>query len=132
LAAALAAHTETVLELASRLARVELILVELTPLGGGVSRLDVVAGNTGFLPTHTRMGVLARSHNPVRLELELGKGVTLITGQRWRSAERLEGSTGTLRAEWLVRGQEGAGVDVVLRSPSAGTARQRVTLRGDK
>ena len=128
--AALAVHTETVLDLASRLARVELLQVNVTPLGGGVSRLDVVAGNTGYLPTHTGMGVLARSHTPIRLELELGEGVTLVTGQRWRSTERLAGTNGTLRAEWLVRGPAGASVDVVLGSQNAGSARRRVELKG--
>jgi hypothetical protein len=132
LAPALNAHTETVLDVTERLARVALLELEATELGEGLWRLDVVAGNTGFLPTHTRMAVRARSHLPVRLELAPGEGVSLVSGQRWRSAERLEGSAGTLQATWLLRGARGARAEVTLTTQTAGRERRTLILGGAK
>ena len=109
-----------------------LLEVKATELGAGLWRLDVVGGNTGFLPTHSRMSVRARSHLPVRLELTLGEGVSLVSGQRWRSAERLGGSTGTIEGTWILRGSKGAAVEVLLTSQTAGRERRGLTLGGAK
>ena len=66
---ALTVHTQTVLELAKGLARVEIVKLESTSLGAGVYRVEAVAANRGFYPTHTKMARRARSHLPVRLEI---------------------------------------------------------------
>ena len=65
---AVQAHTQTVLDLARKLARVELSKVEVEDLGSGVYRLEVVASNSGWLPTHTKQAVRARNHLPLRLD----------------------------------------------------------------
>jgi len=109
---ALRVHTETVLDLAGKLARLEIVSLRLRDLGGGVYRVEAVAANRGELATHTKMAVRARARLPVRLELETGDGVELVTGYRTRSAERLDAHTGTLRGEWLVRARRGAAIRV--------------------
>ena len=80
---ALAAHTETVLDLAGKLAKVEILSLDVSDLGGGVYRVKAVAGNRGYLATHTKQDARARAHLPVRL--------TLRTGRRRRLGDRLPG-----------------------------------------
>ena len=126
---ALAAHVATVRSLALWLPSLELARVVVEPLGAGVFRLEVVGRNVGFLPTHTEMAVKARTHVPVRLEVELPDGATLVTGQRWAAAERLAGSSGTIAASWLIRAESGARVTVRLTSQSAGRVSRSITLQ---
>jgi hypothetical protein len=133
LAPALKVHTETVLELADRLAWVEIVKLESTSLGAGVHRVEAVAANRGFYPTHTKMAERARSHLPVRLEITLVDDVELITGHHWVTEERLAGQNGTMTAEWMVR-VPGSSTEVVVEvfSENAGYDRATLTLGGRK
>lgn len=125
---ALEAHTDTVLDLAGKLARLEVRSLEARPLGGGVWRVRAVAGNSGWLATHTKMAERGRYFRPVRLALETGKGVELITGRPAVASERLEGSAGTLDAEWLVRAEPGTRIVVRATSDNAGSDEKTLTL----
>lgn len=125
---ALAAHTEEILDLASKLAKIELVSLETTSLGSGVWRVRAVAANHGFLPTHTQMGVRARAHLPVRLAIQTGNGVELVTGYPAVTSEQLVGTTGTLEGEWLVRAKDGATITVDVVSQNAGSDRRSVKI----
>jgi hypothetical protein len=125
---ALAAHTETVLDLAGKLPKVEILSLDVTPLGGGVYRVKAVAGNRGYLATHTKQAERAHSHIPVRLTLQTGKGVELLTGYPFVTAERLEGTTGTLEGEWLVRADDGAKIVVDATTDNAGRDQKTTTV----
>lgn len=129
LAPALPVHTATVLDAAAKTARLEVLELTARPLGGGVARVKAVAGNRGFLPTHTAMARRARTHVPLRLELVTGDGVELVTGYPAVTAERLEGSTGTLEGTWLVRAAPGATITVRVLSDNAGRDEATTTLR---
>jgi Zinc carboxypeptidase len=122
LAPALAVHTETVLDLARKMARIEIVSLTAEPLGDGVYRVKAVAANRGFLPSHTKLAERARAHLPVRLEIHTGGGVTLVTNHVAVVAERLDGRTGTLEAQWLVRAEPGAKIEVAALSDNAGRA----------
>lgn len=126
---ALAAHSEEVIELAGKLAEVEIRSLDVDALGGGVYRVRAVAGNKGYLATHTKQAVRSRAHLPVRLELETGKGVALVTGYPAVPAERLEGTSGTMRGEWLVTADPGATVSVSVISDNAGRDRKTFTVK---
>jgi hypothetical protein len=128
LAPALEVHTATVLDLAAKTARLEVLSLEAVSLGGGVVRVKAVAGNRGFLPTHTAMDERAKTHVPVRLELATGDGVELVTGYPAVTSERLAGSTGTLEGTWLVRAAPGATVTVRVRSDNAGRDQESTTV----
>ncbi|HEV7504529.1 MAG TPA: M14 family zinc carboxypeptidase [Thermoanaerobaculia bacterium] len=117
---ALGVHTETVLDLAGKLAQVEILSLEATDLGGGVWRVKAVAGNKGYLPSHTKQAARARAHIPVRLVIETGKGVELVTGYPAATSDRLEGTSGTLAGEWLVKAKPGSKIVVDLTSDNAG------------
>jgi hypothetical protein len=124
---ALAAHTETVLDLAGKLAQVQILSLEVTGLGGGVYRVKAVAGNRGYLPTHTKQAERARVHLPVRLTLQTGKDVELVTGYPFAVSDRLEGTTGSLTGEWLVHARPGARIVVDLTTDNAGRDQKTAT-----
>jgi hypothetical protein len=130
---ALEVHTATVLDAAGKTAQVHILELTAEPLdsgrGGGVARVKAVAGNRGFLPTHTAMAQRAQTHVPVRLELVTGDGVELVTGYPAVTTERLEGTTGTLSGTWLVRAAPGATITVRVLSDHAGRDEQSTTLR---
>ncbi len=92
----------------------------MTDLGGGVYRVKAVAGNRGYLATHTKQAERARVHTPVRLTLQTGQGVELVNGYNFATSERLDGTTGTLTGEWLVRARPGARVVVDVTTDNAG------------
>jgi len=125
---AFAAHTETVLDLASKLPRVEILSLEVTDLGGGIYRVRSVAGNRGYLATHTKQAARARARLTVRLTLQTGKGVEMVTGYPSVVADRLEGTTGTLAGEWLVRAAGGAKIVVDLATEGAGRDQKSTTV----
>jgi len=125
---ALGVHTATVLDLASKLARVELLSVEAEDLGGGVARVRAVAGNRGTLPTHTKLDERMHTHLPVRLELVTGDGVELVTGHAAVTSGRLEGSAGTVEGTWLVHATPGAEVTVRVITDNAGTDQKTTTI----
>jgi len=125
---ALKAHTETVVDLAGQLARIEMTSLEMFDMGGGVFRVEAVATNHGRLPSQTKMAVRARSRLPVRLELITGDGVEMVTGQPVTSGETLDAQTGTLKGEWLVRIRSGAAVTVRVVSENAGRDEKTLTV----
>jgi hypothetical protein len=122
LESAVKVHTEAVLDLAGRLARIEIASLKVVDLGGGVVRVEAVAINTGQLPSHTKMAARTKSRLPVRLELETSDGVELVTGYPVTTTDRLEAQTGTLKAEWLVRTRPGTTITVRALTENAGTA----------
>jgi hypothetical protein len=124
---ALKAHTETVLDLAGRLPRVEVTHLDVKDLGGGVYRVRAVAGNRGPMATHTKQAVRARSHLPVQLVLRTGDGVELVTGYPEVTSDRLDGISGTVEAEWLVRAKPGTRIVVDAITENAGRAQKAVT-----
>lgn len=126
---ALAAHTETVLDLAGKLAKVEILSLDVTPLGAGVYRVKAVAGNKGYLATHTKQAARAQVHIPVRLTIETGKTVELVTGYPFATSDRLEGTTGTVTGEWLVKAQPGAEIVVNVITDNAGADQKTTTVR---
>ena len=74
---------------------------------------------TFFIP---RMHRAVAERLPVRLELQTGNGVELVTGQAAATSDRLEAQTGTLKAEWLVRVEPGATITVRAVTENAGRA----------
>lgn len=126
---ALAAHTETVLDLAGKLPKVEILSLDVTPLGSGIYRVKAVAGNRGYLATHTKQSARAQAHIPVRLMLQTGKGVDLVTGYPFVTSDRLEGTTGTFKGEWLVKAEPGAEIKVNVITDNAGSDQKTTNVR---
>ena len=125
---ALAVHAETVATLADKLARVEIVEVTATSLGGGVVRVRAVARNSGELPTHTALDRRMQTHLPVRLEVVTGDGVEMVTNQPVATSERLEAKTGILEGDWLVRARPGQEITVRVSSDTAGSDETTITV----
>jgi hypothetical protein len=126
---ALEVHSETIIDMASKMAQVQIIDKKVEPLGSGVYRVTAVAANRGFFPTHTRLAQRARNHLPIRLEMTLGEGVDLVTGPLWVTSEGLEGETGTLEGVWLVRvSGRNRQVTVEVFSDNAGHDREIISI----
>ena len=121
-------HTAEVLDLASKMAKVEIVSVTSEDLGSGVYRVTAVAANRGFLPSHTKMAQRAQSHLPVRLVLQTGNGVEIVTGYPMVKAERLEGTSGTVKGEWLVRAKKGTTITIDVLTENAGNDRETAKL----
>ena len=58
---------------------------------------------------------------------ELGHGVELVTGYPAVTAERLEGTSGTLAGEWLVKATPGTKIVVDLVTDNAGRDQKSIT-----
>jgi hypothetical protein len=87
-----------------------------------------VAANRGYLATHTKQAARAQVRLPVRLTLKTGDGVEMVTGYPAVTSDRLEGTTGTLTGEWLVRARPGAKIVVDLATDSAGRDQKTTTV----
>ncbi len=119
-------HTDLILNLALKLARLKFASVKTERLAEGIYRVEADIKNGGFLPTHTRMARKARVHLPVRLEM---KGA-LVSGKRFFTSELLDGGVGSLHGEWLVKGAAGSSVLLRATSDDAGILERKVVLGG--
>jgi hypothetical protein len=79
------------------------------------------------MATHTKQDARAQAHLPVQLTLQTGKDVELVTGYPFAVSDRLEGTTGTLTGEWLVRASPGARIVVELTTENAGRDQKTAT-----
>ncbi len=115
-------------------------------IGADAYRIRFAARNYGFLSTAiSKKADERKATRPVRAVLTLGDGVTLENGEREIELGHLEGRSNKLRqnffapgeptdnvkwAEWVVRGNKGASVEVALISQRGGTTRKKVVLGG--
>ena len=111
----------------------------------GAWKVTVVVQNEGWLPSYVSKRALARKVvRGAMAEIALPAGATLVQGQTRVDLGQLEGKaykhTGVsfwpdyhvtddrAKVEWVVRGDAGAEVDVVVRHERAGTVRTRLRL----
>ncbi|MCI0521730.1 MAG: carboxypeptidase, partial [Chloroflexi bacterium] len=137
-------NTPFALALGDMLPHLEVLALEVTPLGDSDYRVNLVVQNTGFLPSYTsQQGKKSLALRPVRLELELPEGVTIKTGKRRLELGHLEGRSNKLevtslwadsstdnraRGEWVLHGPAGASFTVHIRSERAGGLHRTVQL----
>src|SRR5581483_3995900 len=104
-----------------------------------VFRVTAVVENNGFLPTYTSKKAVERKVvRPIEIELVVPEEITIINGLRHQEIGHLEGRSNKLWAwfgsstptdnrrkiEWVLKGPEGATLDLVVRSQRAGVVRQ--------
>jgi hypothetical protein len=105
----------------------------VTPLGGGVFKIEAIAENEGFLSTNvTQHAVRMQAAKPVKLVLEPGDGVELVAGDKEADLGHLAGwherlheytrfsqwNTPAKKAEWVVRVKGAATPSVRIRATS--------------
>lgn len=139
-----AKNTPYALALADMLPRLALRELATTALGDGRYRLRLAVENSGFLATNTSgQGQKRKAARPVRVELGLPAGASLITGKARTELGHLQGRSNKLdmlgvygesptdnRAwtEWVVQGQPGDKIRVDILSDRAGNVRTTVAL----
>jgi len=98
-------------------------------LGQDLYRLTVYFTNNGWFPTSTAQGRRAQTAWPITVRLKTASGQTLFSGRPIESIPFLEGSGGTRKLEWTVRGPKGSEVVVAAWSPRLGTAEAKLVLK---
>ncbi len=122
------AHADAILFMSGKLAQVSIASVEAKSLGSGVYKVTATAANDGFLPTATRLQVRTRSFLPARLEVVLPAGASLVQGSKRSANERIGGSGGTHKAEWMVNAAPGAKLTVRILTQNAGQDSKEIVL----
>lgn len=110
-------HTDYYIGLMDRLPQLELKETKVEALGDGVYQVTVYFTNTGWFPTSTGQGRRARTPWPIRVELKLAAGQSLFSGFRVVEIPFIDGSGGTGKTEWTIRGKKGSKVTVTAKAP---------------
>ena len=118
---------------------------DVAAVGADTWRVRVVVENAGWLPTNvTQKAIERKIVRPVEAEITLRDGVDLVGTDRKVELGQLSGralknnmslysgvndpTTDRAKAEWVVRGPEGAVVQVEVRHQRAGVVRAEVSL----
>jgi hypothetical protein len=123
-------HGEFLVELAGMLPRVSIADTEVTAHGGGVFTVTVEVENNGFLPTSLRHGQTSGSVGPTFVQIQVDDDDILSGADKTTSVGTLNGSgTRSEKVTWVIRGREGAQVEIKLQSQKSGRDTSTVTLR---
>jgi hypothetical protein len=122
-------HGAFAVRLMAMLPRVRIADTEVTDHGGGVFTVSVEVENTGYFPTALQQGVVSRAVQPIMVQIQVAPEAVLSGDDKTTFIRRLEGSGARERVSWLIRGRQGASVDILARSDKGGTDTATVTLR---
>jgi murein tripeptide amidase MpaA len=139
-----ARHLPWVLSLSEMLPRLTIHTLETEKLGEKAYRIRLVVENNGFLPTYTSHQAKSREVvRPVRAELVLPDGASLVSGKIRQEAGYLEGRSNKMYAsllwassitdnrqkvEWVVNASPGSLVKVRVLSERAGRIEKEIVL----
>jgi hypothetical protein len=124
-----AQHGEFVASLAGKLPRVQLAGTTVTSHGGGVFTVTAEIVNTGYLPTALRQGMTARAVQATMVQIQVDPENVLTGDAKTSTVPRLEGSGGRASFSWVIRGNDGDQVEILVRSQKGGVDAATVTLR---
>ncbi len=116
--------------LGADLPRVRVAEFTAKALGADVFELEAVLENEARLPLVSASGRRAGEIRPLRVELALGAGATLIGGDTpLQLVRELAGSGGRVKWRWLVRTKDPAGLTLRFDSDHAGRGEARATVK---
>jgi hypothetical protein len=101
---------------------------KVEPLGQDLYRLTVYFTNNGWFPTSTAQGRKAQTAWPITVRLKMAPDQSLFSGRPIESIPFLEGSGGTKKLEWTIRGPKGSGIGVSAWSPRLGETAIKLVL----
>jgi len=116
------------LKLMAKLPALSVKETKVEALGQDLYRLTVYFTNNGWFPTSTAQGRRAQTAWPITIRLKTAPGQSLFSGRPIESIPFLEGSGGTKKLEWTVRGPKGSGITVSAWSPRLGAAEAKLVL----
>lgn len=137
-------NTRFAMTLGELLPKLTIHTLKAVPTGEGNYHLTLVIENSGFLPTFTsEQGKKRKAMRTVRVRLDLGSGVELISGKVELELGHLEGRSNKLDAdslwgasptdnravaEWVVHGKPGDTLEIHIMSERAGTIHTSLSL----
>jgi murein tripeptide amidase MpaA len=124
-----ASHAKFAVHLASLFPRIKVASLEAVAHGGGIYRIKAEVENAGFWPTSLAQGQTARSVKPTLVRLGVDPGAVLSGSAKTTFLPVLAGSGSRARYEWLIKGQAGQAVELLVQSEKGGSAAARVTLK---
>jgi hypothetical protein len=122
-------HSDYYIDFMNRLPRLELKETQVEAQGDGVYQVNVYFTNTGWFPTSTAQGRRALATWPIRAELKLSQGQSLFSGRSVVNIPFIDGSGGTKKAEWTIRGKKGSKITIKAGSPNLDTVTTTVVLQ---
>ena len=124
-----AAHGRFVARVASMLPRVRIADTEVTAHGGGVFTVKATVVNEGYFPSALQHGVVARSVDPVTVQIQVDQTAILTGASKTYQINKLDGSGTRETVSWVIRGRPGSTIEIRVRAQKGGTDSANVTLR---
>lgn len=121
-------HTDFCIRLMGKLPGLEIRKTEVKPLGSELYQVTAYFSNPGWFPTSTAQGRRARTAWPITVRLKLGSEQALFSGRPIESIPYLDGSGGTKKIEWTVKGKKGTTLVINAATPRLGAASVTVVL----
>jgi hypothetical protein len=116
-------------ELAGMLPRARFAETKVTAKGGGVYTVEVTVENAGLFPTSTQHGTTSRSVGPTLVQIDVDAADILTGADKTVNVGTLTGSGTRESFSWVIRGRQGAQVQIKLHSQKSGSDLATVTLR---
>ncbi len=124
-----AKHAEFAIYLASLFSEVRIASTEVVAEGGGIFKITAEVENVGFLPTALAHGVRARAVNPVMVQLRIPPEDLISGDPKTSFFPSLDGSGSRESFTWIIQGDDGAQIELLMRSQKSGTQTTTLTLR---
>ena len=115
-------------KLMGRIPELSISKTKVELLGQDLYKLTVYLTNNGWFPTSTAQGRRAQTAWPIPVRLKTGSDQSIFSGRPIESVPFLEGSGGTAKLEWIVRGPRKSAVTVSAWSPRLGESESKVIL----
>ena len=132
------------LALGEMLPHLKVLELKSTPLGDDTYHINLVLENTGYLPTYTsQQGKTRNAVRPIRVELELPEGVTLVQGKARLEMGHLAGRSNKFeftqveatsptdnraRAEWVVSAKRKGQLSLNIYCPRGGNIKRKIEV----
>jgi hypothetical protein len=114
-------NVEAVLQLAEFLPRVRLVDVKAKDKGAGLWEVEAALVNDSQLPLESALGQRAGVVRPVRVQLVLPAGATILAGNKQELVRDLSGSGGRKKFRWHVQGAAPSAMRISIDSDYAGS-----------
>ncbi|MBN2012172.1 hypothetical protein JW960_22775 [candidate division KSB1 bacterium] len=114
--------------LASSLPKLEITKYELKKVQQNAYRLELIVGNTGFLPTHTAIGKHSQWNPKIKIALIRTDNQKLLTGQKQIIIDPLPGHGRSEPFRWLIQGKPGSTIRLTVGRPATGVIEKTVVL----
>lgn len=116
------------LKLMGKLPDLSISKTKIEFLGQDLYRVTAYFTNNGWFPTSTAQGRRAQTAWPITVRLKTASGQSLFSGRPNESIPFLEGSGGTRKLEWTIRGPKGSEFAVSAWSPRLGATEIKLVL----